>query len=78
MKSHWIISFLLTCALAIFANAQENSGVQTAEGTIANLARQNSAAQPALLCNYKRLQDCRMPGAIQNGWSRFWEPCRQS
>ena len=50
MKSHWIISFLLTCALAIFANAQENSGVQTAEGTIANLARQNSggATSPAM------------------------------
>ncbi|MGB8769743.1 MAG: Spy/CpxP family protein refolding chaperone [Candidatus Korobacteraceae bacterium] len=50
MKSHWIISFLLACALAIFANAQENSGGQTAEGPIANLARQNSggAASPAI------------------------------
>ncbi len=42
MKSRWIIGFLLTCALAIPANAQENSGVQSAEGPIANLARQNS------------------------------------
>ena len=43
MKSRWIIGFLLTCALAVSANAQENSGEQSAEGPIANLARQNSA-----------------------------------
>lgn len=49
MKSQWIIGFLLTCALAISANAQENSGGQNAEGPIANLARQNSgsATSPA-------------------------------
>src|SRR5271157_2342776 len=49
VKSRWIIGFLLTCALAISANAQENSGVQSAEGPIANLARQNSgdATSPA-------------------------------
>src|SRR5271167_4382027 len=29
VKSRWIIGFLLTCALAISANAQENSGVQS-------------------------------------------------
>src|SRR5271166_171161 len=44
VKSRWIIGFLLTCALAISANAQENSGVQTSEGPIANLARQNSGS----------------------------------
>ncbi len=43
MKSQWIIGFLLTCALAISANAQENSGVQSAEGPIANFARQDSS-----------------------------------
>ena len=50
MKSRWIIGFRLTCALAISANAQENGGVQTAEGPIANLARQNSggATSPAM------------------------------
>ena len=42
MKSRWIIGFLLTCALAISASAQENSGEQSAEGPIANLAQQNS------------------------------------
>ena len=42
MKPQWIIGFLLTCALAISANAQENGGVQSAEGPIANFARQNS------------------------------------
>src|SRR5271157_839019 len=49
LKSQWIIGFLLICALAISANAQENSGVQSAEGPIANLARQNSgdATSPA-------------------------------
>src|SRR5271165_4906486 len=49
VKSRWVIGFLLTCALAISANAQENSGVQSAEGPIANLARQNSgdATSPA-------------------------------
>ena len=33
MKSHWIIGLLMTCALAIFAGAQENGGAQPAEGT---------------------------------------------
>ena len=49
MKSRWFIGFLLTCALAISANAQENSGVQSAEGPIADLARQHSggATSPA-------------------------------
>src|SRR5208337_2937068 len=49
VKSRWIIGFLLTCALAISANAQENSGVQSAEGPIANFAQQNSgdATSPA-------------------------------
>src|SRR5271165_685684 len=49
VKSQWIIGFLLACALAISANAQANSSVQTAEGPIANLARQNSggATSPA-------------------------------
>jgi Spy/CpxP family protein refolding chaperone len=42
VKSQWIIGFLLSCALAISANAQDNSGVQSAEGPIANSARQNS------------------------------------
>lgn len=42
MKSQWIISFLLTGALATFANAQENGGVQKAAGPIANFAQQNS------------------------------------
>ena len=48
MKSRWIIGFLLTCALAVSANAQENSGEQSAEGPIANLARQNSARRNRL------------------------------
>ena len=43
MKSRWIIGFLLTCALAISGHAQENSGSQSAEGPIAELARQNSS-----------------------------------
>src|SRR5271166_6898899 len=49
LKSRWIIGFLLTCALAISANAQENSGVQSTEGPIANFAQQNSgdATSPA-------------------------------
>ena len=49
LKSLWIIGFLLTCALAISGNAQENSSVQSAEGPIANLARQNphGATSPA-------------------------------
>lgn len=47
MKSRWIIGFLLTCALAISANALENSAAQSAEGPIANLARQNGATSPA-------------------------------
>src|SRR5271166_2459011 len=49
VKSQWIIGFLLICALAISANAQENSSVQSAEGPIANLARQHSggATSPA-------------------------------
>ena len=49
MKSRWIIGFLLICALAISANAQENSSVQSAEGPIANFARQHSggATSPA-------------------------------
>ncbi len=49
MKSRWIIGFLLTCALAISAHAQENSGSQSAGGPIADLARQNSgdATSPA-------------------------------
>lgn len=50
MKSRWIIAFLLTCALASSAAAQENSGVQSAQGPIANSARQPSgggAAGPA-------------------------------
>src|SRR5271165_4983595 len=49
VKSRWIIGFLVTCALAISANAQENSGVQSAEGPIANFAQQNtgSATSPA-------------------------------
>ena len=42
MKSRWIIGLLLTCALAVSANAQENSREQSAEGPIANLARHNS------------------------------------
>src|SRR5271167_67333 len=42
VKSQWIIGFLLTCALAVSANAQENSSVQSAEGPIANFAQQNS------------------------------------
>ena len=41
MKLRWIIGFLLTCALAMSAHAQENNGAQGAEGPIANLARQN-------------------------------------
>ena len=50
MKSQWIIGFLLTCALAISANAQQNGNVQSAEGPIANFAQQNSgdAAGPAI------------------------------
>ena len=48
MKSLWIIGFLLTCALAISATAQENSGGQSAEGPIANLARQNSDGATSL------------------------------
>ena len=50
MKSQWIIGFLLTSALAISANAQENGGVQSAAGPIANFAQQNSgggATSPA-------------------------------
>jgi Spy/CpxP family protein refolding chaperone len=49
VKSRWIIGFLLICALAISANAQENSGVQSAEGPVANFARQNpgGATSPA-------------------------------
>ena len=49
MKSQWIIGFLLTCALAISANAQENGSVQSAAGPIANFAQQNSggATSPA-------------------------------
>jgi Spy/CpxP family protein refolding chaperone len=42
VKSRWIMGVLLTCVLAVSANAQENSGEQSAEGPIANLARQNS------------------------------------
>ena len=42
MKSRWIIGFLLTCALVISAHAQENSGLRSAEGTIADLARRTS------------------------------------
>ena len=78
MKPQWIIGFLLTCALAISANAQENGGVQSAEGPIAKFARQNSGDATALLRNYKYLQDLRMRGPIQTSWSRFWGPCRQS
>ena len=48
MKSQWIIGFLLTCALAISANAQENSSAQTAAGTIANFAQQNSGGASGL------------------------------
>jgi hypothetical protein len=44
VKSRWIIGFLLMGALTISANAQENSGGQSAEGPMANLARQNSAS----------------------------------
>ena len=44
MKLQWSIGFLLTCALAISANAQESSGVQSAEGPIANFAQQNSGS----------------------------------
>jgi len=42
VKSQWIVGFLLTSALAISANAQENGGVQSAAGPIANFAQQNS------------------------------------
>jgi Spy/CpxP family protein refolding chaperone len=49
VKSRWIIGFLLTCALAFSANAQENSGVQSADGPIANVAPQlrGGATSPA-------------------------------
>ena len=49
LKSPWIIGFLLTCALAFSANAQENSGVQSADGPIANVAPQlrGGATSPA-------------------------------
>ena len=49
MKPHWIIGFLLMCALAISANAQANSSAQGAAGPIANFAPQNSgdATSPA-------------------------------
>ena len=49
MKSQWIIGFLLTCALAVSASAQENSGARSAEGPIANFAQQNlgGATSPA-------------------------------
>lgn len=42
MKSQWIIGFLLTWALAVSANAQENGSVRSAAGPIANFAQQNS------------------------------------
>jgi len=49
VKSQWIIGFLLTCALAVSASAQENSGARSAEGPIANFAQQNlgGATSPA-------------------------------
>ena len=49
MKSRWIIGFLLTCALAVPANSQKNSGVPSAEGPSASSAQQNSgdATNPA-------------------------------
>jgi len=49
VNSRWIIGFLLTCALAVSANAQENSREQSAEGPIADFARQSSgsATRPA-------------------------------
>ena len=49
MKSRWIIGFLLMCVLAISANAQENSSVQSAQGPIANVAPQHpgGATSPA-------------------------------
>ncbi len=49
MKSQWIIGFLLTCALAVPANSQRNSGVPSAEGPSASSAQQNSgdATNPA-------------------------------
>jgi Spy/CpxP family protein refolding chaperone len=49
MKSRWIILFLLMCVLAISANAQENSSVQSAQGPIANVVPQHAggATSPA-------------------------------
>jgi len=49
MKSRWIIGFLLMCVLAISANSQENSSVQSAQGPIANVAPQHmdGATSPA-------------------------------
>ena len=49
MKSRWIIGFVLMGVLAIFANAQENSSVQSAQGPNANVAPQppGGATSPA-------------------------------
>jgi Spy/CpxP family protein refolding chaperone len=50
MKSRWIIGFVLMGVLAISANAQENSSVQSAQGPNANVAPQppgGGATSPA-------------------------------
>ena len=71
MKSRWIIGFLLTCALAVSANAQQNSGEQSAEGPIANFARQNSGARNKLChatTSTRRSAGCRsLPGQVRGG-----------
>ena len=74
MKSRWIIGLLLTCALAVSANAQENSREQSAEGPIANFARQNSRRRNRLChatTSTRRSAGCRhLPRPARGGSGR--------
>ena len=66
VKSQWTIGFLVTCALAISANAQENSSVQTAEGPIANFAQQNSGGATSPATQLQAPAGSRTQGPIQS------------
>ena len=63
MKPHWIIGFLITCALAIFADAKRMAAGKPRKAQ-SQISRGKTRAQPALLCNNKHRQDCRMPRDI--------------
>ncbi len=67
MKSQWIISFLLTGALATFANAQENGGVQKRGGPNRKLRAAKLGRRRKRCCPTTSTRRSRMQGPTQTG-----------